>query len=363
MRIHSFAKKFDWPLLALTMLLTGMGLMTLFGIGQYARDFFWKQLIFLGLGVGVIFLVSRIDYRIFRNYSGVVLAVYGFTVVLLLAVLQFSSVRAVKSWITIHTFQFEPSELAKIAAIIILAKYFSQRHVEINDIKHIIVSAIYIGIPAGLVLIQPDLGSASVFFAIWIAMLLAVNVPLKHFIAIAILVVIITSIGWVVFLEGYQKARITSFLDPFDDPRGAGYSMIQSKIAIGAGGWFGAGLGNGTQATKGFLPEAQTDFIFSAFVEQFGFFGAVLFMIVFSALVLRIIGICRRADNNFAKLFGIGFIALITSHTLISIGINIGLLPVTGIPLSFLSSGGSHLMVLMTGIGIIESIKVHGIYA
>ena len=359
----AFLRKFDWPLLIITASIISLGLLTIYGIGSLARDFFYRQLVFFILSVGIIFLVSRIDYRIFKNSSFIVVVFYIITFVFLFSVLQFSPIRAVRSWIVVHTFQFEPSEIAKLVLLILLAKYFSQKHAEIYRVRHVVASFIYTAIPAFLIFIQPDLGSAFIFFIIWFALLFVSGIKYQHLIAILILIILFASIGWVFVLEQYQKDRIASFLNPFLDPKGSGYSTIQSKIAIGSGSWLGNGLGKGTQSSAGFIPEVHTDFIFASFVEQFGFIGAMFLIFIILLLFFRISYICRRADNNFSKLFGIGFISLAGAHILLSIGINVGMLPVTGIPFSFLSYGGSHLLTLSVGIGIIESIKAHGSFS
>lgn len=362
MFLSTFVRKFDWPLFIIVAVIVSVGLITLYGIGPLARDFFYRQLLFLGVGILILFIVANIDYRIFKNFSLIVISLYAASLVFLIGALQSSPIRAVHSWIVFRTFQFGPAELAKLTLIILLAKYFSQKHVEIYRINHVIVSFIYAAIPTFLVFIQPDIGSASLFLIIWFLILLAAGVRRRHVFAIIIISVLFFSVAWVGILEDYQKNRITSFLNPLLDPQGAGYSIIQSKIAIGSGSWFGTGWGRGTQSSRGFLPEAHTDFIFASFAEQFGLLGVIILISLIFSLIWRISHICKRASNNFSKLFGVGFIFLIGGHMLLSIGINTGLLPVTGIPFSFMSYGGSHLLTLMAGIGIIQSIKIHSLY-
>lgn len=360
--MSAILRKFDWPLVLIAVSLVSFGLLTLYGIGPLARDFFYRQILFLVIGLGAVFLFAKIDYRIFKNFSIVAILFYAVIILFLFAVLQVSPIRSVRSWITLHTFQFEPSEVAKLALLLLLAKYFSRKHVEIYSIRHIVASFFYTAVPAFLVFIQPDLGSAVIFFIIWFALLFASGVKKEHVVGILIIGVLFASFAWVGILEDYQKNRISSFLNPFSDPRGEGYSVIQSRIAIGSGLWLGAGLGKGTQSSGGFLPEAHTDFIFASLAEQFGFVGVAALVFLILMLVLRVSQICRRAKDNFSKLFGIGFISIFLFHTILNIGINIGFLPVTGLPFSFVSYGGSHLLTLMIGIGIIESIKIHGIY-
>jgi len=350
--------KFDWPIFFIFLTLAGAGLLTIFGIGGAARPFFEKQVWFLVAAVGLIFLVSKFDYRIFKNYSLASILFYLFAITLLFVSLNSSSVRGVNAWITIGSFRLEPSELAKLATVILLAKYFSQKHVEIYKAHHIIASGLYAGLPAFLVLIQPDLGSASIFFAIWLSMLLAAGIKRRHLLIIILAAIVLCSVAWFSFLEPYQKNRISSFLDPYLDPRGEGYSIIQSRIAVGSGKFWGNGLGHGTQAGFGYLPEAHTDFAFASYAEQFGFIGVAG---LFSALVFflfRAGKIGFGARNNFAKLFSIGMIAFIFSHVIINAGMNMGLLPITGIPFPFLSYGGSFLITLSLGVGLLESIRI-----
>ena len=331
--------------------------MSILGIWEAAKVFFQRQSIFLGVAAGLIFLLSFFDYRILKNYSFASLAFYLFALILLFASLASSSVRGINAWIAIGPFRLEPSELAKLAVIILLAKYFSQKHIEIYKAHHIVVSGLYVGLPAFLVLIQPDLGSAFIFFAIWLSMLLAVGIKRKHLLTIFLAVVVLGSVAWFSFLEPYQKSRISSFLNPYLDPRGEGYSIIQSKIAVGSGSVWGNGFGKGTQSKFGYLPEAHTDFAFAAFAEQFGFVGLVGLFLAFGALLVRIGKIGFMARNNFAKLFSIGMIAFIFSHVMINAGMNMGLLPITGIPFPFISYGGSFLIALSLGVGLLESIR------
>ncbi len=332
--------------------------MTIFGIGPAAKSFFERQFLFLAVATGLIFLISSFDYRILKNYSPVSVALYLVAVVFLLFSLWSSTVRGIRAWITFGPFQVEPSEFAKLAVIILLAKYFSQKHIEIYKAHHIIASGLYVGLPAFLVLIQPDLGSAFIFFAIWLSMLLAIGIKRRHLLMIITAAVVLGAVAWFSFLAPYQKARISSFINPYLDPRGEGYSIIQSRIAVGSGWWWGNGLGHGTQARFGYLPEAHTDFAFASYAEQFGFLGLGGLFLVLGTFLFRIGKIGFGARNNFAKLFSIGLIAFIFSHVIINAGMNMGLLPITGIPFPFLSYGGSFLIAISLGIGLLESIRI-----
>lgn len=352
------SSKFDWPLFLIFLALGGAGLFSILGMGGALAAFFQKQLLFFGIAIGFIFLVSFFDYRILKNYSFSSVVIYVAALALLFFSLASSSVRGINAWIALGPFRLEPSELAKLAVIILLAKYFSQKHIEIYKAHHIIASGLYAGLPSFLVLIQPDLGSAFIFFAIWLAMLLAAGIKRRHLLIIFLATVVLSSAAWFSFLAPYQKNRISSFLNPYLDPRGEGYSIIQSKIAVGSGSFWGNGFGKGTQSKFGYLPEAHTDFAFAAFAEQFGFVGLAGLFLGLGALLTRISRIGFAARNNFAKLFSIGLIAFIFSHVMINAGMNMGLLPITGIPFPFLSYGGSFLIAVSLGIGLLESIKI-----
>ena len=353
-------KGFDWTLFFIFLTLSAVGLVSMLGIGSAAKLFFQKQLVFLAIGVFLIFSVAFLDYRVFKNYSLVSITVYVLSVVLLFASLSSQSVRGINAWIAVGGFRLEPSEFAKLALVILLAKYFSQKNSEIYRVRHIFASGIYMAVPFFLVLKQPDLGSAFIFLIIWLSVLLAAGVKRKHLLVILFSAILIMLVAWLGFLEPYQKSRITSFLNPYLDPKGEGYSIIQSKVAIGSGGLWGNGFGRGTQAGLGFLPEAHTDFAFASFAEQFGFAGVLGIFSVFAVLLFKISKIGFNAKNNFAKLFAIGLIVFIFSHVIINAGMNLGLLPITGIPLPFLSYGGSFLISVSLGFGLLESIRVKG---
>ena len=357
-KLRSHLIGFDWSLFFLFLILSTGGLITIFGIGGAVRIFFERQAIFLAVAVSLIFLFSFFDYRIIKNSSLFSLLLYFLTLILLLISLISSTVRGINAWIAIGPFRLEPSELAKLTIIILLAKYFSQKHVEIYKVRHILVSGFYVGLPAFLVLIQPDLGSAFIFFAIWLSMLLAAGIKRKHLVVILLVSVLLSLVAWFSFLAPYQKNRISSFLNPYLDAKGEGYSIIQSKTAIGSGLFWGNGFGKGTQAGFGYLPEAHTDFAFAAYAEQFGFWGVGVLFLVLGGFLFRIGKIGFGTRNNFAKLFSVGVVAFICSHVMINAGMNLGLLPITGIPFPFLSYGGSFLIILSLGVGLLESIRL-----
>lgn len=351
-------KKFDWPLFFVWFVLVILGLVTMGGMGEQARPFLQKQAWLFLAGLVLVLVVPLVDYRIFKNHSAPALLAYFISLGLLLLSLASHTVRGINAWITLGPFRLEPSEFAKLALIILLAKYFSQKHTEIYRVHHLVASGLYTAFPALLTLFQPDLGSSFVFFVIWLAMLLAAGIKRNHLLMILVLAVLVALVGWSFFLAPYQKSRITSFLNPYLDPKGEGYSIIQSKIAIGSGQIWGMGFGRGTQSKFGFLPEAHTDFAFASFAEQFGLVGIGAVFLLLLWLFFRIGRIGFTARNNFAKLFSIGFMTFIFTHVVINAGMNLGLLPITGISFPFLSYGGSFLIALTLGVSFMQGIKV-----
>lgn len=358
--IRQYLSGIDRPLFATVVALCLFSIVDIYGIGGTQNPFFHKQLIFVILGVVLMAVFSFFNYRYLKNYSLPVFTLYIGSVVLLLAPFLFQSIRGVQSWIIIGGLTFEPAEFMKLVLIIFMAKYFSQRHIHINDYRHIIVSGIYCMIPIGITLIQPDLGSAVIMFFIWIGMLMAIGLNKRQLFVLIVLLLIVSTAGWLFVLKPYQKVRIVSFLNPGSDPYGSGYNLIQSKIAIGAGHWFGSGWGKGPQTTNGFLPEPYNDFVFAATADQFGLFGIGTIIAAMIFIFSRIMYIGQRASSNFGRLFAIGLTIVIAAHAIIGSGVNLGLLPVTGIPFPFISYGGSSLISLLIGLGILQSVRRYG---
>lgn len=350
----------DKPLLFAILAMGMISAVNLYGIGGVDHTLFRRQIVLLVVGFGVMALCSIANYRYLKNYTAPVVAVYILALALLSASLVFGAIRNIRAWIVIGGFTFEPSELAKLAFVIMMAKYFSQRHVHINQFRHVLVSGIYCAIPTLIILAQPDLGSAAIIMIGWAAMLLSVGINKKHLFILAALGLVSAYAAWMWALAPYQKDRILAFINPYQDPMGYGYHIIQSQVAIGSGHWFGQGLGQGSQATLGFLPEPYNDFAFAALAEQFGLFGIVVILGLMGIIVWRILGIGERSTNNFARLFCVGIATVVFAHVFINTAVNIGLLPITGLPFSLLSYGGSHLLSLMVAVGFVQSIHRHG---
>lgn len=358
--LRNYFSGIDKPLFATVVALGLFSIFNIYGIGGTQNPFFYKQVVFVILGVVMMAILSYFNYRYLKNYSLAVFALYIGSVILLMVPFLFPSIRGVRSWISLGGLTFEPAEFMKFALIILMAKYFSQRHVHIGDYRHIIVSGLYCMIPIGITLIQPDLGSAAIMFFIWIGMLLAIGLNKRQLFVLAVLVLITATAGWMFVLKPYQKVRVVSFLNPGGDPQGSGYNLIQSKIAIGAGHWFGSGWRNGPQTTNGFLPEPYNDFVFAAAADQFGLVGIGAIMAAITFIFSRIMHIAVRATSNFGRLFAIGLTIIIAAHAIVGSGVNLGIMPVTGIPFPFISYGGSNLLTLLMGLGILQSIRRYG---
>lgn len=357
-----FLKKLDWILIISVLLLAVIGLMSIYSTSFYHdKSYFYKQSGFIAAGFFLMLIFAFIDYRLFRNHSMLLLALYFLTVILLVAVLILGkTIHGAASWFRFGIFGFEPVELAKLAMILIFAQYFSLRHIELYRIIHIIISGAYTALVAGLVFLQPDLGSAAVLIFLWLGVMIIAGIKLRQLLFLLLIGVILFGIAWLVVLKPYQKDRVTSFINPYLDPQGSGYHRIQSMIAIGSGQLWGRGLGHGPQSQLNFLPEQHTDFIFASIGEEWGFAGLIIVFILYFLLLHRIIKTASNAANNFARLFCIGTAIVLAFQVFVNIGMNIGLLPITGISLPFVSYGGSNLLINFIALGIIQSIATRG---
>ncbi|MBI2039002.1 MAG: rod shape-determining protein RodA [Candidatus Niyogibacteria bacterium] len=350
-------QRIDWILLLSLTPLLFAGLVTMKSFGGGDDYFFWRQLIWVGVSFGVFLWMSFSDPSILRSRSLLVGMYAAGLAALLLLFVTADPIRGATSWFRVGALSFEPVEPMKIVLALMLAKYFSRRHIEIANIRHIIVSGFYVLIPLVLVFIQPDLGSVLILAALWLAMVLASGISKKHFFALGLLAVATVIIGWFFVLEPYQRERIYSFLDPYLDPRGGGYHTIQAQIAVGAGSFWGRGIGYGSQSRLEFLPEPETDFMFAAFAEEWGFAGSLLLLIFFGIVVWRILRVGVMGEGNFERLYAIGLSSIIIAQFFIHVGMNVGLLPITGLPLPFVSYGGSSLITLFMGLGILNSLS------
>jgi len=350
--LRELKTRIDWVLLLLTLPILGAGLLTMRSFGTES-GFFSHQLVSIGIAIAIAITVALFDVRIFKR-TDVLIGMFLGVLALLLAVFVVGhTANGAQSWFRIGGFSFQPSDLAKIVVILLLAKYFSRRHVEIGHIKHILISAMYALVPFFLVFLQPDFGSGIILFAIWFGMVLVSGISKKHLLAVGLIGIAVFASLWLFVFKPYQKDRIMTFIHPLTDIRGSGYNAYQSTIAVGSGQLLGKGVGFGTQSRLQFLPEYQTDFIFAAFAEEWGFVGVILLLLCYGALMFRILSHALHGATNFEILFGLGYAIFLTMHIVINIGMNIGIMPVTGITLPFMSYGGSHLIAEFLGLGIL----------
>jgi len=346
----------DWILFLAIIPILLFGLVTMHSFSGDS-SFATHQIVAILFSMAVFFFVSFLDTRMMKLTRFSVF-LFILTVLLLGSLFFLGKVaHGAQSWFDFGFFSFQPSDLAKISLIVILAKYFSRRHIEIANVKHILVSGFYAFVFFSLVLVHPDLGSAMIIALIWLGMIIISGVSKKHLLIMLILGLTIFALLWSFGFKEYQKDRIRSFIDPLADVRGVGYNAYQSAIAIGSGMTLGKGVGYGTQSRLKFLPEYQTDFIFAAFAEEWGFFGVLILFSLYGVIIWRIIKNAINGASNFEILFSAGVAIYFIVHIVINIGMNMGLLPVTGTPLPFMSYGGTHILVEFLALGLLMSMR------
>ena len=354
----SMLRKFfeiDWIMFFSAVLIMGAGLVTMGSFGPES-DYFSKQIIWIAVSIVIFFILSLFDYR-FLKRTGVVISIFSISVLILLSLFIVGKVSGgAQSWFDFGAVSFQPADFIKLIIIILLSKYFSKRHIEIANVRHIFVSGLYVFVVFALVALQPDFGSALIIFLIWFGLILLSGISKKHLLAVFILGTIAFGVLWNFGLQEYQKSRIINFIHPLADIRGTGYSAYQSTIAVGSGQLTGKGVGYGTQSKLSFLPEYQTDFIFAAYAEEWGFFGVIFLFTLFGVLLWRVVRIAYYGATNFEILFGCGIAIMFISHFLVNVGMNIGIMPVTGLTLPLLSYGGSSVLVVMMTIGVLQNI-------
>ena len=355
-------KRIDWLLVAFIIPIIAGGLATMksFSSLEDTNYFFSKQIIWVLVSLAVFFIFSFIDFRFLKRTDVLVVIFLGMCAALLTLVILGSIFNENKSWFNFGFFSFQPVDFMKLALVLVLAKYFSRRHVEIRDIKHIFISGLYALLPLVLVLLQPDFGSAMIILFIWLGMVLVSGISKLHLFLVLLSGVVIFASLWFFAFAPYQKARIYNFINPLADIHKTGYNVFQSTIAVGSGQILGKGLGFGTQSRLKFLPVAESDFVFAAFSEEWGFIGSFLILLLYVLVIWRILYSASLGASNFEILFGMGIAIFFMGHIIINIGMNLGLMPVTGIPLPFMSYGGSHMLTEFAGLGILMSMRKYG---
>ena len=354
-----FWRNFDPLLLGVTLLLVITGILILYSITFKAANLTSpvdasNQIIFAAIGLIALVGLASLDYRVWAQYAPVI---YVVSLVLLGVVMLTKPVLGASRWINLGFFQFQPSELTKLVIIIVLAKFMASHYEEMSRPRFLLWSLGYVLLPIGLVLAQPDLGTALVLGFIWLAMVLVSRANKWHLAALAAAVLVAVPLIYP-HLAPYQKQRLQSFANPTADPLSTGYNVVQSTIAVGSGEWFGRGLAAGSQSQLNFLPSQHTDFVFAVLAEKLGFFGSLILLLLFAVLLIRMLIIAWRAQDRFGLFLAVGIAAMFLFHVAINVGMNVGIAPVTGIPLPFISYGGTSLLVGLAAIGILESIAV-----
>lgn len=349
---NKVSSSIDWLLILFVTPVLLAGLVTMESFTS-ETSFFNRQLIWIGLSFVALFSLSFIDFRFLKRTEVLVTLFIIFSGLLLVLFFLGHTAKGAQSWFSLGGFSFQPSDIMKLVVILMLAKYFSRRHIEIDNFKHILISGIYALIPFILVFLQPDFGSAIIIFCIWLGMTLVSGISKRHLLIVISVMLVSFVFLWGFVFEPYQKARVINFVQPLSNIHGSGYNVYQSTIAVGSGQIFGKGVGFGTQSRLNFLPEYETDFIFAAFSEEWGFVGVLILFILFGLIIWRILRMAMLGTTNFEILYGLGLSIYFMTHFIINIGMNIGIMPVTGITLPFMSYGGSHLLTEFIGLGIL----------
>ena len=351
---------FDWTLLGIVLVIASIGILNLYSatekIEMPGTPLYLKQIFWLLIGMVVMVTIAFIEYRFYMDFAHIV---YMVTFVFLLAVLGYGIITSgAQRWIKIGPLSFQPSEFVKISLILALAKFFHRPpHRNGYTLKQLSLPFLLLFLPMGLILKQPDLGTAIILVLIFFSILIFVKIRWSSLLTIGLVGAAAVPILWH-FLKDYQKKRIITFFNPELDPLGAGYHLIQSKIAVGSGGILGKGFMKGTQSKLGFLPEQQTDFIFSALGEEWGLIGSLFVIGLYLALILWGLRIAVQAKDRFGAILAFGVVAMLFWHAFINIGMVLGIMPVVGIPLPLLSYGGSFVISTLMGVGLLLNVSM-----
>jgi len=346
----------DWFLLGAALLISLTGLVTMHSFSNQ-NVFFGRQAIWIILALITFFVASIPEYAFLRR-TPIVVGLYTVIVSLLALIFVFGAVvKGGQNRFNLGLFAFQPADLAKLFLVVFLAKYFARRHVEIAHIRHILVSGVYAFIIFVLVFLQPDFGSAITIAVIWLGLVLVAGISWRHLLTLFVVGVVVAFGLWHFGLHQYQKDRILTFIHPLANIRGTGYNAYQSTVAVGSGELLGKGIGYGTQSKLQFLPEFQTDFIFASYAEEWGFVGVVLLFSLFAIVIVRILIIAAHGYDNFDMLFAAGIAIYFSSQFIVHTGMNMGLLPITGTTLPFMSYGGSHLITEYMALGILMGMR------
>jgi len=359
LRILGKLRAMNWFLVALITVTSCIGFVLLYSVaGGSFEPWADRQIVRFGIGMLLLLAVALIDIRIWFQLA---YPIYGVSLALLVAVEFFGRMgKGAERWIDIGPLQLQPSELMKIALILALARFLHGILVEdVSRPTRLLGALVLIALPAALVLMQPNLGTATILIAVGAGLLFVSGLSWKIIVPVIVLAVAAVPVGWEFVLKDYQKQRVYTFLDPDTDPLGSGYNTLQSKIALGSGGVFGKGFGEGTQSRLNFLPEKQTDFIFTVLGEEFGLFGLMILMGLYLTILTQGVMIALDTRSQFGRLVAMGVCLNFLLYILINTSMSMGLIPVVGIPLPLVSYGGTALITVLLGFGLLLSVQIH----
>jgi rod shape determining protein RodA len=355
---HLNLRDLDWPLLIIVFAICFVGILQIYSstLDSVWQDAWWKQIIYLFGGLFLMWIILALDYHTLLHHVPVM---YITSVVALLGTyLIGTQVFGSRRWIPLAGgFHLQVSEFVKLVIILLVARYLTELRTEQLEIREMLKLAGLVLIPTVLVLKQPDLGTSLTYLAILVVGAFLAGLRWKYVATIAVVTILVLPVTYH-FLKPYQKARLVSFMDPDRDPQGTGYQLIQSQIAVGAGGMFGRGMAKGTQTQLRFLPVPQTDFIFSAFAEEHGFVGVVVVLSLYFVMIMRIVQNAQTAPDRSGMYICMGVAALLLFHMLVNVGMVVGRMPVTGIPLPFMSAGGSSIWANFLALGLVNNVRL-----
>lgn len=348
----------DWAMTVVTLIICALGVLQIYSATRETvwEDTWWKQSIWVGAGFIFMWLVARIDYHslLSRTFLFYGLSIAGLMLVFLIG----RTIMGAKRWIALPGFNLQVSEFVKIVIVLLVARYLTELKTERIEVRDLLRLGALVGVPFIMVMKQPDLGTALTYTPMLIAGVFIAGLRWQY-VAVGLLIfALILPVAWMFVLKDYQKARLETFIDPNQDPRGSGYQLIQSKIAVGAGGMWGQGVTRGTQTKYRFLPVPHTDFIFSSFAEEHGFVGVVVMLGLFFLLLMQIVQNAQMAPDRAGMYLCMGVGALLLFHVLVNIGMVVGRMPVVGIPLPLMSYGGSNTLSMFAMLGLVNSVRL-----
>jgi rod shape determining protein RodA len=354
-------RHFDYVLLVTALLLTAYGIVMVYSAtladspkdSPFLSTFPGHQAVFAILGLALLVVFTAVDSRLIQAAG---YPIYVVNLLLLVAVAAIGArSHGAQRWIDVGFFRFQPSEVAKLLIILTLAKFFADNRDRLHQFRYVLLSLAIVGLPVALVYVQPDFGTSMVLIAIWLGMAVVAGVRLAHLGVLAMGVTLAGPLLWQL-MKPYQRTRLTIFMNPESDASGEGYNMIQSRISVGSGGWLGQGFGQGTQSQLDFLKVQHTDFIFAVLGEELGFIGAMALFLLFIILLFRVVRSASVQKDVFGRTFAAGVASMLLFQIFINVGMTVGLMPVTGIPLPFISYGSSNLLTTLVAFGVLQSL-------